>query len=225
MSADDDKRLAAQAAVDLVTDGMVLGLGTGSTAVFFIELLGKRMEAGLKVKGVPTSDASAQLARKVGIPLVTLEEHPVLDLDIDGADEVDPALNLIKGGGGALLHEKIVAAASKQVVIIVDEKKLVERLGKFKLPVEVIPFARGSVEKTLQEMGATVAIRMKDGNIFHTDENNIILDCDFGLIDDCCSLSQKLNGVPGVVEHGLFVNLAERVIIGANNQTKILKKP
>lgn len=224
MSADEDKKLAAQAAVDLVTDGMILGLGTGSTAVIFIELLGKRMQQGLKVKGVPTSDASAQLAKKVGIPLVTLEEYPVLDMDIDGADEVDPSLNLIKGGGGALLHEKIVAAASKKVIIIVDEKKLVDRLGKFKLPVEVIPFARGSVEKTITEMGATAGLRKKDGNIFHTDENNIILDCDFGLIEDPRALSQKLNQVPGIVEHGLFVDLVERVIIGANNETKTLMK-
>jgi ribose 5-phosphate isomerase A len=224
MTADDDKKLAAQAAVDLVADGMILGLGTGSTSVFAIELLGKRMEQGLKIKGVPTSDASAQLAKKVGIPLVTLEEYPILDLDIDGADEVDPSLNLIKGGGGALLHEKIVAAACKQVVIIVDEKKIVERLGKFKLPVEVIPFARGSVEKTLSQMGATAVIRKKDGNIFHTDENNIILDCDFGFIDDPGALSQKLNQVPGIVEHGLFVDLVERVIIGANGQIKTLKK-
>jgi len=224
MTADDDKKIAARAAVDLVTDGMILGLGTGSTAVFAINILGERVKEGLKIKGVPTSDASAKLATSVGIPLVTLDEYPVLDLDIDGADEVDSSLNLIKGGGGALLHEKIVAAASKRVIIIVDEKKVVERLGRFHLPVEVIPFARGHVEKVLSEMGAAVLLRKKDGTVFRTDENNIILDCDFGLIDDPSELASRLSQVPGIVEHGLFIDMVERVIVGACGLSKSLTR-
>ena len=222
MSSDDEKRLAAQAAVELVTDGMVLGLGTGSTAVFAVELLGQRVKEGLKIKGVPTSNSTAKLAESVGIPIVTLDDYPQLDLDIDGADEVEPSLCLIKGGGGALLREKIVAYASKKVVIIVDEKKVVERLGKFHLPVEIVPFACGLMQKTLKDMGATSVLRKKDGTVFLTDEHNWILDCDFGLIDDPRSLAQQLSAVPGIVEHGLFVDIVERVIVGGSGQVKTL---
>ncbi len=222
MSADDDKRLAANAAVELVTDGMILGLGTGSTAVFAVQELGERVKCGLKIKGVPTSDSTAELAKNVGIPLVTLDEFPELDLDIDGADEVEPSLCLIKGGGGALLREKIVASASKRVIIIVDEKKLVQRLGKFHLPIEVIPFACGLVQNKIEKMGATSVIRKRDGVVFRTDENNLILDCDFGLIDDPRSLARKLSMVPGIVEHGLFVDLVERVIVGKDGVVKTL---
>ncbi|PZM79304.1 MAG: ribose 5-phosphate isomerase A [Candidatus Melainabacteria bacterium] len=222
MSVDDDKRLAAFAAVDLVEDGMVLGLGTGSTAVFAVELLGERVKRGLKIKGVPTSDSTAKLAKSVGIPIVTLDEFPQLDLDIDGADEVEPTLCLIKGGGGALLREKIVAYASKRVVIIVDEKKLVDKLGKFHLPIEVVPFSRGLVQETIKKMGASSVVREKNGQVFHTDENNLILDCDFGLIDDPRALGQQLSLIPGVVEHGLFLDMVERVIIGGDGSVKTL---
>lgn len=222
MSVDDDKRLAAFAAVDLVEDGMVLGLGTGSTAVFAVELLGERVKRGLKIKGVPTSDSTEKLAKSVGIPIVTLDEFPQLDLDIDGADEVEPTLCLIKGGGGALLREKIVAYASKRVVIIVDEKKLVDKLGKFHLPIEVVPFSRGLVQETIKKMGASSVVREKNGQVFHTDENNLILDCDFGLIDNPRALGQQLSLIPGVVEHGLFLDMVERVIIGGDGSVKTL---
>lgn len=222
MSVDDDKRLAAFAAVELVEDGMVLGLGTGSTAVFAVELLGERVKRGLKIKGVPTSDSTEKLAKSVGIPIVTLDEFPQLDLDIDGADEVEPTLCLIKGGGGALLREKIVAYASKRVVIIVDEKKLVDKLGKFHLPIEVVPFSRGLVQETIKKMGASSVVREKNGQVFHTDENNLILDCDFGLIDDPRALGQQLSLIPGVVEHGLFLDMVERVIIGGDGSVKTL---
>jgi ribose 5-phosphate isomerase A len=222
MSSDDEKRLAAQAAVELVTDGMVLGLGTGSTAVFAVEILGQRVKEGLKIKGVPTSNSTAKLAESVGIPIVTLDDYPRLDLDIDGADEVEPSLCLIKGGGGALLREKIVAFASKKVVIIVDEKKTVERLGKFHLPVEIVPFACGLMQETLKDMGATTVLRKRDGTVFLTDEHNWILDCDFGLIDDPRALAQQLSAVPGIVEHGLFVDIVERVFVGGSGQVKTL---
>ena len=222
MSSDNDKRIAAQAAVDLVADGMVLGLGTGSTAVFAVEMLGERVKQGLNVKVVPTSESTAQLARSVGIPIVSLDEYPQLDLDIDGADEVEPSLCLIKGGGGALLREKIVAYASKKVVIIVDEKKLVDHLGKFRLPIEIIPFACGLVQKTISEIGATSVVREREGKVFRTDENNLILDCDFGLIDDPRELAHKLSVIPGIVEHGLFVDIVDRVIVGKDGEVKTL---
>ncbi len=222
MSPDDEKRMAAHAAVEIVSDGMVLGLGTGSTAMFAIEILGERVKQGLKIKGVPTSESTAQLAMSVGIPIVSLDEYPQLDIDIDGADEVEPSLCLIKGGGGALLREKIVAFASKKVVIIVDEKKLVERLGKYHLPIEIIPFSCAVVQKTLSEMGATSFVRKREGKVFHTDENNWILDCDFGLIDDPRALAQKLSVIPGIVEHGLFVDIVNQVIVGNNGQIKTL---
>lgn len=224
MSADDDKRLAASAAVELVEDGMVLGLGTGSTAVFAVELLGEKVKKGLRIKGVPTSDSTEKLAKSVGIPIVTLDEFPQLDLDIDGADEVEPTLCLIKGGGGALLREKIVAYASKRVVIIVDEKKLVNKLGRFHLPIEVVPFSRGLIQETIKKMGASSVVREKNGQVFHTDENNLILDCDFGLIDDPRALGQQLSLIPGVVEHGLFLDMVERVIIGGGGRVKTLTR-
>ena len=224
MSADDDKMLAARAAVELVTDGMALGLGTGSTAVFAVQLLGERVRDGLKIEGVPTSESTEKLAKSVGIPIVTLAQCPRLDLDIDGADEVDPNLCLIKGGGGALLREKIVAFASRRVVIIVDEKKLVDKLGRFHVPIEVIPFACGSIQETIIEMGANSTVRERDGRVFQTDENNLILDCDFGLIADPRSLARKLSLIPGVVEHGLFIDMVERVIIGSNGNVKTLTK-
>lgn len=223
MNADDEKQIAAKAALELVTDGMVLGLGTGSTAVFAVQLLGQRVKQGLKIKGVPTSNSTAALAESVGIPIVSLDDYPTLDLDIDGADEVEPSLCLIKGGGGALLREKIVAFASKQVVIIVDEKKVVERLGKFHLPIEIIPFACGLIQKTIKDMGAASVLRKREGAVFLTDENNWILDCDFGLIEDPRALAQQLSAVPGIVEHGLFVDIVERVIIGSDGQVKTLR--
>jgi ribose 5-phosphate isomerase A len=224
MSTDDDKKLAAIAAVELVEDGMVLGLGTGSTAVFALEMLGERVKNGLRIKGVPTSDSTEKLAKSVGIPIVTLDEFPQLDLDIDGADEVEPTLCLIKGGGGALLREKIVAYASKRVVIIVDEKKLVDKLGKFHLPIEVVPFSRGLIQETIKKMGASSVVRERNGQVFHTDENNLILDCDFGLIEDPRALGQQLSLIPGVVEHGLFLDMVERVIIGGDGRVKTLSR-
>jgi ribose 5-phosphate isomerase A len=225
MATVDEKTPAAKAAVALVENGMVVGLGTGSTATIAIKLLGDLVKEGLEIKGIPTSTNSAKLAKEVGIPLTTLEHQPTIDIDIDGADEVDPSLNLIKGGGGALLHEKIVAYASKKVVIIVDSGKLVRCLGKFRLPVEIVPFAYGVVKKKIHKMKANSELRKHpDGQIFRTDEGNWILDCDFGFIDDPAALAKKLSGIPGIVEHGLFIDMVDVVLVGEDGCVRTLEK-
>lgn len=220
----DEKTPAAKAAVSLVESGMVVGLGTGSTATIAIKLLGQRVKKeGLDIKGIPTSANTAKLAKEVGIPLTTLEHQPSIDIDIDGADEVDPSLHLIKGGGGALLHEKIVAYASKKVVIIVDSSKLVRCLGKFRLPIELVPFSYGLVKKRITKLKANSELRKHpDGQIFRTDEGNWILDCDFGFIDDPPALAKKLSGIPGIVEHGLFIDLVDVVLVGEDGCVRTL---
>lgn len=223
MSPDSEKHLAAQAAVDLIKDGMVVGLGSGSTSLVFVKLLAERVKNGLKIKGVPTSEATANLATELGIELVSFEEYLNPDIDVDGADEVDPNLCLIKGGGGKLLREKIVAFASKKVVIIVDSSKLVNKLGKFKLPIEIIPFAREIVETAVRELhGKPVLRKHDDGSVYTTDENNWILDCDFGLINNPPALSKALNSIPGLVEHGLFIDLVDTVFVGTGKEVRTL---
>jgi len=218
MSNESEKELAGRAAAELVRDGDVVGLGTGSTAYFTVLALGERVKSGLKMVGIPTSNATAELARAVGIPLATLDQHPVLDIDIDGADEIDPHLNLIKGGGGALLREKVIAAASKKMVVIADSGKLVPVLGKFPLPVEIISFARAVVEKKIAALGATPKLRTRpDGSPSLTDNGNPILDCSFGQIEDPAALARILSDMPGVVEHGLFIGLASVAIVGRGN--------
>lgn len=215
MSSDSEKQLAAEAALAYVEDGMVLGLGSGSTSLLFVRMLGGRVKAGLKIKGVPTSDETASLAEQLNIPLVALEDGAHPDVDIDGADEVDSHLSLIKGGGGKLLREKIVAFASKKVIIIVDSKKLVDKLGAFKLPIEVIPFAKSIVENAIIDIdGKPVLRKAKDGSTYLTDEKNWILDCDFGLIEDPQKLATQLSLIPGVVEHGLFIDIANLILVG-----------
>jgi ribose 5-phosphate isomerase A len=215
MTNESEKELAGRAAAKLVRDGDVVGLGTGSTAHFAIVGLGERVKAGLKIVGIPTSNASAELARSVGIPLATLDQHPAIDIDIDGADEINPQLNLIKGGGGALLREKIIAAASKKMVVIADSSKTVRTLGKFPLPVEIVAFAQAVVEKKIRALGATPKLRTKrDGSTYLTDNGNPILDCSFGKIEDPVALARILSDMPGVVEHGLFIGLAEGALIG-----------
>ena len=214
MASSDQKRRAAAAAVELITDGMVLGLGTGSTASFLVQLLGERVRQGLRVQGIPTSEATRQLAESEGIPLTTLEENPVLDLCLDGADEVDSELNLIKGGGGALLREKIVASAARERVIMVDASKCVQQLGAFPLAVEVIPFGWEVTRRQLQTFGGVPTLRQREGVPFQTDQGHYIIDCAFSQISDARQLSQQLNLLPGVVENGLFVGMTERLIIG-----------
>ncbi len=221
-----EKRLAAERSLEYVRDGMCLGLGSGSTAAIMLELLGQRVRDGLRVRGVPTLETSRQLAERVGIPIVTFDDVSCLDLAIDGADEVDPQLNLIKGGGGALLREKIVASLSRRVVIVVDSQKLVPRLGAFPLPVEVVRFAWRPLAQRLADLGATPTLCAgRDGCPYVTDEGNYILDCAFGRIDDPAALAARLDAMPGVVDHGLFVGLADTVIVGRGEGTDVIDRP
>jgi ribose 5-phosphate isomerase A len=210
------KRAAAEAAADLVRDGMVVGLGTGSTAAFAIEGLARRHRQGLRFLGIPTSDRTAAQARAAGIPLTSFAEHRRIDLTIDGADEVERGtLNLIKGLGGALLHEKIVAAASRCLVIIVDEAKLVDRLGaRAPVPVEVVAFGLETTQGALEGLGASASLRRTPmGEPFITDSGNRILDCGFGAIPDPVDLEHRIRGVVGVVESGLFIGLAHAALV------------
>ena len=219
------KESAALRALDLVCDGMWLGLGTGSTAARFVEALGVKVAAGLRVLCVPTSEATRAQAEALGIPLTTLDETPHLHLTVDGADEIDDHLRLIKGGGGALLREKIVASATRQMVVVADATKQVQRLGKFPLPVEVIRFAQALVAKRISALGAEVELRTRtDGRPYVSDENNHILDCRFGEIRDPDQLARQLSDMPGVVEHGLFIGMASVVLFARGDQIVELRR-
>lgn len=232
MSADVGKINAAAAAVDFVKDGMLVGLGTGSTAAHFVRLLGKRVQQGLQVRGVPTSEATAQLAREVGLALMDIDRVGELDLCVDGADEVDPDFALIKGGGAALLREKIVASAARHFVVIADESKMVERLGAFPLPVEVTPFGytvtAARIYKALREAGCSgtdVALRERGPSTpVVTDGGNYILDCSCRAIPDVPLLATALKRIVGVVEHGLFVGMARTVIVGRARSADVLER-
>lgn len=232
MNPDAQKRAAAARAVEFVRPGMRLGLGTGSTAKHFVELLGERVRAGLDVVGVPTSEATRADATRCGIRLTTLDETPELDLTVDGADEIAADLSLIKGGGGALLREKIVAAASARMIVISDQSKLVATLGHFPLPIEVTPFGltatRQAIEKAIsgiQRPGPLSLRQGKDGHPFVTDGGHWIIDAALGRIDDPKAMAHALSGIPGVMEHGLFVGLAHMAIIGGPDGTKIIDRP
>jgi ribose 5-phosphate isomerase A len=220
------KQAAAEAAVAQLDDGIVVGLGSGSTATFAIAAMGKRVAAeGLRIIGIPTSEKSAAHARRAGIPLTTLGEHPRIDVTIDGADEVElGTLNLIKGGGGDLLREKIVAVASARMIIVVDESKLGDRLGRhFAVPVEVEPFGWQSTRERLKKLGGDPKLRLApDGRTFVTDGGHYILDIAFGPIASSAELDAKLNSVVGVIEHGLFIGLASQVIVGGANGIRML---
>ena len=222
------KKLAGEKAVEYVESGMVVGLGYGSTAIHALRLIGEMIRRGELegIRAIPTADLIAEEALSAGIPLTSLEEHPRIDVTIDGADEVDPELNLIKGGGGALLREKIVAQASMLNIIVVDEHKLSPVLGtNFDLPVEIIPFGRRPLEEYLRSLGAEPKVRTKtDGKPFVTDNGNYILDCHFGTIDDPYALSVELKNKAGTVEHGLFLDLASEVIIAAGDGIRSLKR-
>ncbi|MDP3255492.1 MAG: ribose-5-phosphate isomerase RpiA [Bosea sp. (in: a-proteobacteria)] len=229
MSPDDLKKLAAARALELVTPGMRLGLGTGSTAKHFVDLLGARVAEGLEVVCVSTSEATEAQARALAIPMSTLDETPELDLTIDGADEVDRELRLIKGGGAALLREKIVAAASARMVVIADDTKLVERLGRFPLPIEVVPFGleatRRAVLAAMEKAaapGELVLRRKADGSILLTDGGHYILDAHPGVIADPEGLAAALSTIPGVVEHGLFLGLASAAILAGRDGLIVL---
>jgi ribose 5-phosphate isomerase A len=214
MANDLEKEAAARASLRFVHNGNIVGLGTGSTAAFAVRMLGERVKAGLKIRGIPTSVHTRELAASVGISLTTLDEFQQIDVTIDGADEFDPKLRLIKGGGGALLREKVISSASRQVVIIADSSKEVAVLGKFPLPVEVIPFAQPLVAKRIAALGGAIKVRQDaTGKTFVSDEGHHILDCSFGQIPDPSALARKLSDMPGVVEHGLFINLASVVLM------------
>src|SRR3984957_3183204 len=222
---DREKEAAARASLKFVKDGQVVGLGTGSTAAFFIKLLAEQVKNGMRIRGIPTSVKSGELAASLGIPLTTLDECQEIAVTVDGADEVDPQLRLIKGGGGALLREKIVASATKKLVIVADASKRVATLGKFPLPVEVIKFAKTLVTGKIARMGADVRLRTNDdGTAYLTDENNYILDCRFGQIADVEGLARELSDMPGVVEHGLFIGMASVVLVASGGEVLELRR-
>ncbi|MDQ8733609.1 ribose-5-phosphate isomerase RpiA [Paenibacillus sp. LHD-38] len=221
----ESKKLAAEKAVEYVKDGMIVGLGTGSTAYWAIQKIGQRVKEGLSIKAIATSKQSEDLAKELGITLLPFAEIDEIDVTIDGADEVDTHWNLIKGGGGALLREKIVAAASKQLIIIVDESKLALELGQFPLPVEIIPFGFEMTMRKLQKLGAEPVLRKAGDQAFVTDNGNYIADCHFGSIAQPEELHLTLNQIPGIVDNGLFIEMASVVIVGyANGTVRQLEK-
>ena len=222
MIQDDKKRRAAEQALELLKDRQVIGLGTGSTATFVIEGIARRVSERLSVVGVPTSVATARLARALGIPLVELNEVESIDITFDGADEVDSDFNMIKGGGGALTREKLVALASKQRVILIDEGKIVSKLGQSRsLPVEVLPFAWTMSARNLSGLGCQANLRERDGEPFITDNGNYILDCDFGPIDCPSALESRIKLLPGVIESGLFIGIADTLVIGFEDRVEV----
>ena len=219
MANEQEKEAAARASLRFIHDGQVVGLGTGSTAAYFIKLLAEQVKNGLRIRGIPTSDRSRELAQSLGIPLTTLDQCQEIAVTVDGADEVDPQLRLIKGGGGAMLREKIVASATKQMIVVADATKQVERLGKFPLPVEVIKFAQALVAKRITALGADVQLRTgNDGQPYVTDENNHVLDCRFGEIRDPDRLARELSEMPGIVEHGLFIGMASVALFARGSE-------
>jgi len=228
---DELKRQAAARALEEVRDGMKLGLGTGSTAKHFVELLGERVRAGLKIVGVPTSETTRIDAERYGIALTTLDDVDRLDLTVDGADECDPALDLIKGGGGALLREKIVAAASDRMIVIADESKWVDPLGRFPLPVEVIPFGVAATRRAMAKAfakagvsGEMVVRKANNGHVFVTDGGHWIVDAHLGRIPDAPGLASLLGAIPGVVEHGLFIGLATTAVLAGANGIRVVER-
>ncbi|MFZ0402943.1 MAG: ribose-5-phosphate isomerase RpiA [Pseudolabrys sp.] len=232
MNADAQKRAAAARAVEFVRPGMRLGLGTGSTARHFVELVGERVRSGLNIVAVPTSETTSADAKRCGITLTTLDQTPELDLTVDGADEIGPDLCLIKGGGGALLREKIVAAASARMIVIADRSKLVSTLGQFPLPIEVVSFGLAATQRAIekaigaiQRPGPLTLRRGKDGHAFVTDGGHWILDAALGRVDDPAALAHALSGVPGVMEHGLFIGLAHMAIVGGPDGVEIVRGP
>jgi ribose 5-phosphate isomerase A len=232
MDAEAYKRAAAARALDFVRDGMRLGLGTGSTAKHFVELLAGRVRGGLDVVAVPTSEATRAQAEGLGIALATLEDNPELDLTVDGADEIAPDLTLIKGGGGALLREKIVASASAKMIVIADESKWVPVLGRFPLPVEIAPFGAAATQRAVEAAtagagcpGPALLRKRKDGHVFVTDGGHWLLDAHLQRIADPKTLAKRLSAVPGVMGHGLFIGLAGTVILGGPEGVRLLERP
>jgi ribose 5-phosphate isomerase A len=231
MDIEAQKRTAAARAVDFVRSGMRIGLGTGSTARHFVEVLGERVRAGLDIVAVPTSETTRSDAERLGIPLTSLDETPELDLTVDGADEICPDLSLIKGGGGALLREKIVAYASGRMIVIADESKWVSALGRFPLPVDVVPFGLAATRRAVEAAavaagcpGPALLRRGKDGHAFVTDNGHWVLDAALERISDPKRLADRLSAIPGVVEHGLFIGLAQAVVLGGAEGVRVIER-
>ena len=223
----DLKRQAAERAVEAVQSGMVVGLGTGSTAVHAVRRIGALLAAGQlqRIIGIPTSEATARESQQAGVPLGTLDDHPSVDIAIDGADEIDPQLNLIKGLGGALLREKVVAAAARRLIIIADDSKRVNQLGtRAPVPVEVVRFARRPAADYLASLGARVVERRRDGQLFITDEGNVILDCHFAGLPNPTEIAQLIRAQPGVVEHGLFLGMATEAVVAGARGVVVLER-
>jgi ribose 5-phosphate isomerase A len=221
MSADREKRIAAERAATLVRSGMTVGLGTGSTAAHFLQCLGDRLRDGLRIQGVPTSEKTAEQARRLGIPVLPWNAQVAIDLAADGADEVDPEGTLIKGLGGALLREKVVAKAAREFIVMIDSSKLVPRLGaKCPVPVEVLPARAGEVRTTLASWGARPVLRESNGAPFLTDNGNWIVDARFEQIQDPRDLEQRINAIEGVLENGIFVGLTHRVLVGESGAAR-----
>ena len=231
MDIEAQKRAAAARAVDFVRPGMRIGLGSGSTARHFVDLLAERVRAGLDIVAVPTSETTRRDAERGGIPLTSLDETPELDLTVDGADEIGPDLSLIKGGGGALLREKIVAFASKQLIVIADDSKWVSALGRFPLPVDVVPFGLAVTRRAVEAAAAAAGCpglallrRAKDGHAFVTDDGQWVLDAALERISDPKNLADRLSAIPGVVEHGLFIGLATAVVLGGPKGVRVIER-
>ena len=223
---DASKKRAAENALNLIRDGQIVGLGTGSTAKFAIEGLGRLVREGLSVKGVPTSIATERMAIQLGIPLVDLNDAGTIDITLDGADEIDPDFNMIKGGGGALTREKLVALASTKRVILVDESKLVSRLGVSRqLPIEVLPFSWTMSARLISGLGCLANLRRQGEMPFVTDNGNHILDCEFGPIEDAAKLEKLIKLLPGVVDSGLFIGIADTLVIGFDDRVEIRERP
>lgn len=218
------KKMAGIKAAEYVTNGMVVGLGTGSTAYYFVEEIGRRIkEEGLSITAVTTSSVTSQQAEGLGIPLKSIDEVDEVDLTVDGADEVDPAFNGIKGGGGALLMEKVVATPTKEYIWVVDESKLVDTLGAFKLPVEVVQYGAEQVFRRFEKAGYKPSFREKDGQRFVTDMKNFIIDLDLGAIENPIAFGQELDHIVGVVEHGLFNQMVDKVIVAGQDGVQVLE--
>jgi ribose 5-phosphate isomerase A len=218
-----EKQIAAEKAIEFVDDGMVLGLGSGSTATFFLKKLGESVKKGLKITGVSTSNSTTSLAISLNIPLVSMEEVEKVDLTVDGVDEVDHEFNGIKGGGGALLYEKIIASISEKIIWIVDSSKIVKRLGNFPLPVEIVTFGYTHTLNNLKEEGFNPTLRKKDNDIFLSDGSNFIADLKLKTINNPAELEKKLKAFQGVIESGLFINVPTKVIVGKQNSAKVLE--
>ncbi|MFD1849590.1 ribose-5-phosphate isomerase RpiA [Oceanobacillus bengalensis] len=220
----DDKRLAALESVKYIKDGMILGLGSGSTVNWMLRALSERIKEGLRIEGIPSSKKTEKLAKELGIPLTDFSKTTKIDLAIDGADEIDGNLNLIKGGGGSLVREKVVDACADELIIIADSSKVVKQLGAFSLPVEVLPFGFEVTVANIEKLGGIPKLRRKENEIFVSDNGNYILDCSFGTIDGAQALHEKLIRLVGVVETGIFSGMADKVIVARNGEIKFLTR-